>query len=52
MLCIYGYSPHGTCPVVNRDVMDAENYGQVYPPGGVLLSVTRNDTMSSPETQV
>ena len=47
------HTPHYVrSPVVNRDVLDAEDVCQVYPPGGVQFFVTRNDTLSSKDTQV
>ena len=32
--------------------MDAEDAGQVYPPGGGMFVDVRNDTLSSPDTEV
>ena len=38
------------CPVINLDVVDAEDAAQIYPPGGGLFGYLRNDTLSSPDT--
>ena len=35
-------------PVVDGDVVDAEDTGQVYPPGGSLFVILRNNTLPSP----
>ena len=38
------------CPIIYSHVMYAEDAGEIYPPGGSLFVVTRNDTLSSPDT--
>ena len=38
--------------IIDRDVVDAEDAGQVYPPGGGLLVVLRNYTLSSLPTKI
>ena len=35
-------------PVVDGDVVDAEDAGHVYPPGGGLFVILRNNTLPSP----
>ena len=39
-------------PVVDGDVVDAEDTTQVYPPGGGTFFVIRNDTLSGPDTEI
>ena len=47
------HTPWGIpCPIIDSHVMNAKDAGEIYPPGGSLFVVTRNDTLSSPDTKV
>lgn len=39
-------------PVVDRNVMYALDCGQVYPPSGNFIIIRRNDTLTSPSSQI
>ena len=40
------------CPVIDCDMLYAEDAGQVHPPGGVVFINIRYNALSSPDTQI
>ena len=50
---LYTHTPFDIpCPVIHNDVIDAENTGQVYPPGGGALVTFTYCTLTPLPTEV